>query len=179
MYHRLAILLSRYEKIPWWHHQMETFFTLLALYAGNSPVTGEFPARRPVTRSFDFFFDLYLNKRLSKQSRGWWFDTTSRSLSWRHRNAKQLNVSLNRTGHNMLAKINNDRGSTAEVQADEITLMLSLFVGSAVSNVYYFRAHLWRNVCDVHHCQSGMFLLATPLRKLIFYNTLQPSLFII
>ena len=36
---------------------METFSTLLILCAGNSPVTGEFPAQRPVTRSFDVFFD--------------------------------------------------------------------------------------------------------------------------
>ena len=28
----------------------------------------EFPAQRPVTRSFDIFFDLHPNKRLSKQS---------------------------------------------------------------------------------------------------------------
>ena len=40
---------------------------LLALCVWNSPVTGEFPAQRPVTRSFDVFFDLQLNKRLSKQ----------------------------------------------------------------------------------------------------------------
>ena len=65
---------------------METFPALLALCAGNSPVTGEFPAQRPVTRSFDVFFDLRLNKRLSKQSRDWWFETPSRSL-WRHCNA--------------------------------------------------------------------------------------------
>ena len=37
---------------------METFSVLLASCAGNSPVTGEFPAQRPVTRSFDVFFDL-------------------------------------------------------------------------------------------------------------------------
>ena len=45
---------------------METFFVLLALCAGNSPVTGEFHTQRPVTRSFDGFFDLRMNKRLSK-----------------------------------------------------------------------------------------------------------------
>ena len=56
---------------------------LMALCAGNSPVTGEFPAQRPVTRSFDVFFDLRLNIRLSKQSRGWWFKTPSRPL-WRN-----------------------------------------------------------------------------------------------
>ena len=39
----------------WWHHQMEVFSTLLAICAGNSPVTGEFPAQRPVMRSFDVF----------------------------------------------------------------------------------------------------------------------------
>ena len=49
---------------------METFSALLAICAGNSPVTGEFPAQRPVTRTFDVFFDLPLNKRLSKHSWG-------------------------------------------------------------------------------------------------------------
>ena len=97
-----------------WRHQMETVSTLLAfctgnspvtaqrpvtqsfdddnilrvtgLWAGNSPVTGEFSSQRPVTRSFDVFFDLRLNKRLRKQSRcQWWFETSSRSL-WRHCN---------------------------------------------------------------------------------------------
>ena len=41
--------------IPWWRHQMEKKITLLALCAGNSPVTGEFPSQRPLTRSFDVF----------------------------------------------------------------------------------------------------------------------------
>ena len=45
---------------------METFSALLALCAGNSPVPAEFPSQRPVTRSFDVFFDLRLNKRLSE-----------------------------------------------------------------------------------------------------------------
>ena len=74
------------DVIPtWWRHQMETFSALLAICAGNSPVSGEFPAQRPVTRSFDVFFDLRLNKRLSKQSWGWWFETLSSPL-WRHHN---------------------------------------------------------------------------------------------
>ena len=70
---------------------METFFALLALCAGNSPVTGEFPAQRPVTQSFDVFFDLRLYERLSKQSWGCWFETPSRLL-WRHSNGKQFSV---------------------------------------------------------------------------------------
>ena len=45
---------------------METLSALLAICVGNSPVTDEFPAQRPVTRSFDVFFDLRLNKRLNK-----------------------------------------------------------------------------------------------------------------
>ena len=43
------------------------------------------PHKRPVTQSFDVFFDLRLNKRLSKQSRGWWFEMPSHTL-WRHCN---------------------------------------------------------------------------------------------
>ena len=65
------------------HHQMWTFPALLALCAGNSLVTSEFPAQRPVTRSFHVFFNLRLNKQFSNQSWGLWFETPSRSL-WRH-----------------------------------------------------------------------------------------------
>ena len=72
---------------------METSSALLAICAGNSPVPGEFPAQRPVTRSFDAFFDLRLNKRLSKQSGGWWFETLPRPL-WRHSNEYTLETSL-------------------------------------------------------------------------------------
>ena len=54
----------------WWRHQMETFSMLLAICVGNSPVTGEFPTKRPVTRSFDVFWlvnkkkVLYSNKQV-------------------------------------------------------------------------------------------------------------------
>ena len=85
-----------YDKVPsganttvnnttWWRHEMETFSSLLAICAGNSPVPSEFPAQRSVTQSFDVFFDLRPNKQLSKQLWGWWFETPSRRL-WRHRN---------------------------------------------------------------------------------------------
>ena len=76
---------------PWWCHQIETFSVLLAICAGNSPVIGEFPAQRPVTRSFDIFFDLRLNKRLSKQCWGWWFETPSRPL-WRNCNCEAIST---------------------------------------------------------------------------------------
>ena len=71
--------------ISLWRHQMETFSALLAICAGNSPVTGEFPPQRPLTWSCGVFFDLRLNKRLSKLSWGRWFKTPSRPL-WRHTN---------------------------------------------------------------------------------------------
>ena len=74
---------------PWWHHQMEIFTTLLAICAENSPVTSEFPTQRPVTQSFDVFFDLSLNERLSKQSWGWWFQMPSCPL-WHHDNASHV-----------------------------------------------------------------------------------------
>ena len=61
MYYRLTIIMQNDHtqlKLTllrsWWRHQKETFFALLAICAGNSPVTGEFPAQRPVTRSFEF-----------------------------------------------------------------------------------------------------------------------------
>ena len=47
---------------------MEIFSALLAICAGNSPIPGELPAQKPVTRSFDVFSDLRPNELLSKQS---------------------------------------------------------------------------------------------------------------
>ena len=70
---------------------METFSALLAIFAGNSLVPGEFSTKSPVTRSFDIYFDLRPNKRLNKQSWGWWFETPSCPL-WRHRNVIQEQI---------------------------------------------------------------------------------------
>ena len=65
-----------------WKHQSSA---LLAICAGNSPVSGEFPAQRPVTRTFDVLFDLHLIKLLSRHSRVWWIETLSCPL-WRQPN---------------------------------------------------------------------------------------------
>ena len=81
------------RQISWWRHQMEIFSALLALCTGNSPVTGEFPTQRPVTRSFVVFFICALNKRLRKQSWSWRFETPSRSLS-RHYNVTNPTMQL-------------------------------------------------------------------------------------
>ena len=87
-----------FPNYPWWRHQMETFSALLAICARNSPVPGEFPVQRPVTRSFDIFFYLRLNKRLSKQSWGWGFETLSRPL-WRHCNVYCICTNCGFTGY--------------------------------------------------------------------------------
>ena len=60
-------------------------FRVTGPLCGEFTGPGEFPTQRPVTRSFDVFFHLRLNKRLSKQPWGWWFETPSWSL-WRHCN---------------------------------------------------------------------------------------------
>ena len=62
---------------------METIAALSALSEGNPPVTGRFPVDSPLTKAF---FDLRLNKRLSKQSRRLWSEASLRSL-WRRCNA--------------------------------------------------------------------------------------------
>ena len=72
----------------------ELFFTdlLITLRShGEFIGPGEFPAQRPVKRSYDVYFDLRLNKRLSKQPRGWWLETQSRPL-WRQYNVQPCRV---------------------------------------------------------------------------------------
>ena len=68
---------------------MEAFYALLAIWAGNSPVTGEFPAQRPVTRSFDVFFDLRLNE-------GW---VNNREAGDLRRHRAHHDVTIMRYGH--------------------------------------------------------------------------------
>ena len=55
-----------------WRHQLKGFYTLLTICEGKPPVTSGILSRRRVTRSFDVFFDLRLNKRLCKPSRRRW-----------------------------------------------------------------------------------------------------------
>ena len=68
-----------------------SIFRVTGPLCGEFTGPGEFPTQRPVTRSFDVFFDLRLNKRLSKQPWGWWFETPAWSL-WRHRNDQNLTL---------------------------------------------------------------------------------------
>ena len=57
--------IRKYRSNSWWRHQLEIFSALQAFCAGNSPVTGEFPAQRPVTRSSHVFFWPHLNNCLA------------------------------------------------------------------------------------------------------------------
>ena len=58
-------------------------FRVTGRLLGESTCHRWIPLTKPVTRKFDDFFYLRLNKRLSKQSKRQWFETPSRSL-WCH-----------------------------------------------------------------------------------------------
>ena len=122
---------------------METFSALLALCAGKSPVTGEFTAQRPVTRSFDVFFD----PRLSKQSWGWWLETPSRSL-WRHWNEWLINKETSFDGCNRM--LNNS-------MAYGVLTHCALLTSCGVSDLGQRRLRLW-------------FCLTTPIHYLNQYQ---------
>ena len=81
-----CLFVVKYWPIPMMTSSNGNIVRVTGHLCGEFTGPGEFPAQRPVTRSFDVFFDLHLNKRLSKQSWGWWFETLSRPL-WRHHNA--------------------------------------------------------------------------------------------
>ena len=67
------------------------------IFRVNGPFCGEFTGDRwiPRIKASDAelwcFFGLRLNKQLGKQSRGWWFETPSRSW-WRHCNVVELDL---------------------------------------------------------------------------------------
>ena len=116
--------------VTWWRHQMETFSALLAFCAGKSPAIGEFPTQKPVTWSFDVSLICALNKRLSKQSWGWWFETPSCSL-WRHRN--ELLMTVKRCSRKWCTNWNGN--------------VVTGFTGSCHSD--YFRWSPWQNFVNM------------------------------
>ena len=87
--------ISYIEGVPWFSSTGDLMMTSSNgnIFRVTGPLCreftgpGEFPAQRPVTRSFDVFFDLRMNKRLSKQSWGRWFETPQWS-SWRQCNVQ-------------------------------------------------------------------------------------------
>ena len=85
---RSLIYLLIFYSVAWLYMMTSSngnIFSVTGHLCGEFTGPGEFPAQRPVTRSFDVLFDLRLNKGLSKQWWGWWFETLSRPL-WHHRN---------------------------------------------------------------------------------------------
>ena len=88
---RRAVSISMLPQPEYWAKTMSTGYgampaghpwNMMTSSNGNifrvtGHLCGEFPAQRPVTQSFDVFFDLRPNKRLSKHWRGWWFETPS------------------------------------------------------------------------------------------------------
>ena len=84
---------DNYHTLPFMYYMMSSsngsIFRVTGPLCWEFIGPGEFPTQRPVTRSFDVFFHLRLNKRLSKQPWGWWFETPSWSL-WRHRNVNAI-----------------------------------------------------------------------------------------
>ena len=116
----------------WWRHRKGIFSALLALCAGNSPVTGEFPMQRPATQSLDVFFDLRLKKRLTKQSWGWWFETPYRSL-WRHCNGLFVNM----TAKNKLPEI---AVRIPKISSQEShSIMSKLQCGAVITRTIFFK----------------------------------------
>ena len=83
--HCCCLLFGLSSHYSWWRNQMETSSELLVFCAWNSRCTVNSPHKGQQREVFFIFIDRRINKRLSKQSWGWWFDTSSRSL-WHHCN---------------------------------------------------------------------------------------------
>ena len=119
-------------------------FRVTGPFVGNSPVTGEFPAQKPVMRSFDVFFDLHPNKRLSKQWWGWWFETPWRSF-WRHCN-----------GDSTRPASDNGRFSSGTTSYATICVYCNKFKHTLLRNVFkcvkLFNVLLQVRSRDVHFC---------------------------
>ena len=108
-------------------------FRVTGPLCGEVTGPGEIPTQRPMTRSFDVFVDLHLNKRLSKQPWGWWFETPSWSL-WRHYNvyrdilAAPLQLKVAELCPGMLSNIGYPPETLLKLKSCEITLAYSLFI---------------------------------------------------
>ena len=99
-------------------------FRVTGHLCGEFTGPGEFPAQRPVTRSFDVFFDLRPNRRLSKQWWGWWFNKPLHPL-WRHGNVNMSDSAMNSppgqsilppNQHCRLRRVNEDHYQTNNYQ---------------------------------------------------------------
>ena len=134
-------LLATQCHIAWWRHQMETFSALLALCAGNSPVTGAFPAQGPVTRSFDVsLICAWINSWVNNREWGWWFETPSRSL-WRPCNESATYRRSRVAIHSVLAR-RSLRSTLSTLALTEIPFVSTCTIFSATNcfNQWYLTA---------------------------------------
>ena len=133
---------------------METFSALLALCAGNSPATGEFPSQRPVMGSFDVFYDLRLNKRWSKQSWGWWFETPSCPL-WRHRN--DMHHRARKTNRALTWEVSIHFADCRKCHSHEMLQLTNQYFPFLVGTISSFKAHIryWFHYLTRSSCMHG------------------------
>ena len=104
-------------------------------------VTSVFPSQKPVTRNFDVFFDLRLDKQLFKQSRSWWFETPSRSL-WRQCNAKN--------------PISIPNALTSELSRSDIVYPMFFYIGSGSGHGL---------LKTLHKCGERQFILISAVSR--------------
>ena len=124
--------------------------------AGNSPVTGEFPAERPVMRSFDVSFDLRLNQQMSKQWRHRWFETPSRLL-WRNCNCREFSH------------------RTALLQVEEMSSSKTQFLSISTTK-YRILSKIERNLIPGNiNCDVIWVILIAKILSWIFLNRLSVS----
>ena len=145
-------------------------FHVTGLLYGEFTGPGEFPTQRPVTRSFDVFFDLRLNKRLSKQPWGWWFETLSRPL-WRHRN---VCVQNRRSFHSCFTRYVtwSDMRKTPSHGKTHHTQSLC-----ATSTLSYDYEKIILLVCNMVHIHYPLFLPESPID--VFINQICRFIFVI
>ena len=129
---------------------MKTFSALLTFCAGNSPVISEFRTQRPVTRSFDVFFDLHLNKRMTKQWWGWWFEMPSCPL-WLHSNVIMgvyCNMFLQGLCQAMFSQCSLFISSSHKIRNSSETHFYPLFTGRCGSDII---CNPWPLIADKVH----------------------------
>ena len=151
---------------------------------GNSPVTGEFPAQRPVTQIIDVFFVLCPNKRLSKQWWGWWFEMQSSPL-WRHH--ADFESSHNQETFEDPPPADFNYGGQMSFR-DLTTLQRTKVVAPAVATCYivprgpiclYFMSEKLDLSSNISHCclDTISFVLIRAIRKFVFMSSVPVVLF--
>ena len=123
---------------------MGTFSASLAICAGNSPVTGEFPAHRPVTLSFEFFFDLRLNKPLSKK-------------------CEAGDLRRNRTHNDAIVMY------CAAVSRESVWIYTSFFTRNITTDVFQSRVPYWLEQHMLNAVIKGCIMLLVPLRHIFWW----------